>query len=437
MTFPDDFIWGASTAAFQIEGAWDEDGKGPSIWDTFSHTPSKVANGDTGDVATDHYHRYREDVGLMKELGIDVYRFSTSWPRIFPEGQGKPNAKGIDFYERLVDEILENGVTPWLCFYHWDLPQALQDKGGWPARDTAHYFTDYASFVAERLGDRVKTFVAMNEPNLVAIAGHLFAQHAPGVADISQFAAATHHLNLATGLSVERLRSMHSDWQLGTVLSLNPVHPESDRDEDIEAAQTFDAFWNRSVLDPIMKGSYPERLEPLFASVVQDGDLEQTQQPLDFIGFNLYTRAIIKADPASLIGISWGDPPKSAKRTAMGWEVYPEAIYEQIMDLKENYGNPAIFITENGAAFDDKVSADDKVYDPDRTEYLEAYIGQVARAIEDGANVEGYFVWSLLDNFEWAEGYEKRFGIIHVDYETLQRRPKDSFYWYRDFISRH
>ena len=436
MTFPKNFIWGASTAAYQIEGAWNEDGKGPSIWDTFSHTPGKVLNGDTGDVAIDHYHRYQEDIGLMKELGIDVYRFSTSWPRIFPEGAGKANSKGIDFYERLVDGVLAHDITPWLCFYHWDLPQALQDKGGWTNRDIVHWFNDYAAYVAERLGDRVNNFVIFNEPNLVTLAGHLFGTHAPGVADIGQFSAATHHFNLATGMSVERLRSINPDWQLGTVLSLQPIHPDSDKDEDIEAAKTFDAFWNRSVLDPVLKGSYPERVQLLVDGYVQDGDMERCQQPLDFLGFNIYTRTIIKADNNSLIGISSVEPPEDAKKTDMGWEIYPESIYEQLIDLKENYGNPTVYVTENGAAMPDRVGSDGVVHDQDRIEYLDGYIEQVGRALEEGANVKGYFVWSLLDNFEWAEGYDKRFGIIHVDYETQKRTPKDSYYWYRDFIAK-
>ena len=435
MNFPKDFIWGASTAAYQIEGAWNQDGRGPSIWDTFSHTSGNVANDDNGDVATDHYHRYREDVRLMKDLGLDAYRFSTSWSRIFPEGRGKPNAKGIDFYESLVDELLEHDIAPWLCFYHWDLPQALQDKGGWSERDTVHYFNDYAAFVAERLGDRVRHFVMLNEPNLVALAGHLFGTHAPGIADITQFAATTHHLNLATGLGVERLRSLNTDWQLGTVLSLQPVHPATDEDEDIQAAQTFDSFWNRSVLDPLLKGSYPNGVNMLVDAYVQDGDLAQIQQDLDFLGFNLYTRTIIKADDSSLIGISMAKPPGNADKTDMGWEIYPEALFEQMMDLKENYGNPLVYITENGAAMPDELR-DDQVHDADRVAYLESHLEQVARALEKGANVKGYFVWSLLDNFEWAEGYEKRFGIVYVDYETLERTPKDSFYWYRDFIAR-
>jgi beta-glucosidase len=433
VTFPRDFIWGASTASYQIEGAATEDGKGVSIWDTFTHTLGKVVHGDTGDVACNHYHLYKRDIALMKELGLGAYRFSTAWPRFFPNGKGKPNAKGLDFYNRLVDELLERNLQPWLCFYHWDLPQALQDKGGWANRDTAHYFVDYASYVAEKLGDRVKHFVMLNEPNVAAIVGHLLGFHAPGLTDLNTYAAATHHLNLATGLGLAQLRSSNTSWQLGTVINLQPVHPQTDKDADIEARMMLDALWNRSTLEPLVKGSYPELMMGMLEDIVQAGDLGKIQQPLDFLGLNLYTRFIVKGDPKSLVGMTMCPPPKDADLTDMGWEIYPQALYDQLLELKNDYGNPKVYITENGAAMKDEVTAKG-INDQHRISYLEKHLQAVAQARHDGANVQGYFVWSLLDNFEWAEGYAKRFGIVHVDYPTQKRTPKASYYWYQKAI---
>lgn len=430
MEFPKDFLWGASTASYQIEGAFDEDGRGPSIWDTFSHTPGKVANGDTGDVACDHYHRYPEDVALMKSLGIDAYRFSTAWPRLFPEGRGEVNPKGRDFYDRLIDAVLEAGIAPWLCFYHWDLPQALQDRGGWTERDTALHFVDYAAYVAEAYGDRVDHFVMMNEPNVVALVGHLFGVHAPGLRDLSAFGAATHHLNLAQGMALERLREGRSEWKLGTVLNLQPVHPASSEAGDEQAAALFDAVWNRNWLEPLFRGSYPFLTENLITPHLKDGDLRQVRQPLDFLGMNLYTRLRIEAHNGSLAGIREAPAPEGAELTAMGWEVYPDALFDQLLDLKENYDNPPVYITENGAAFPDRVTDEGRIEDSDRIAFLEGYLEAAHRALEAGVNLKGYFVWSLLDNFEWAEGYDKRFGIVYVDYDTQQRIPKASFEWF-------
>lgn len=433
LTFPLEFIWGVSAAAYQIEGASKEDGKGASIWDTFSHTPGRIHGGDTGDVACDHYHLYKQDVALIKDLDVSAYRFSTSWPRFFPEGKGKPNAKGLDFYNRLVDELLANNIQPWLCFYHWDLPQALQDKGGWANRDTAFYYTDYASYVAERLGDRVKHFVMFNEPNVAALAGHLLGMHAPGLTDMNTYAAATHHLNLATGLGLAQLRGMSRGWELGTVINLQPVHPFSDKDSDIEAKKMLDALWNRSTLDPLFKGVYPDIMMGMLEDIVQAGDLGKIQQPLDFLGLNLYTRFIVKSDPKSLVGMTICPPPEGTKVTAMGWEVYPQALHEQLLELKNDYGNPKVYITENGAAFHD-VIAKGIINDQNRISYLEHHLEAVYKAKLEGANVQGYFIWSLLDNFEWAEGYAKRFGIVHVDYATQKRTPKASYYWYQKAI---
>jgi beta-glucosidase len=432
IAFPHDFVWGASTASYQIEGAVREDGRGASIWDTFSHTPGKVASGHTGDVACAHYHRYREDVALMAELGLDAYRFSVAWPRLFPEGRGRPNPRGRDFYDRLIDALLDAGITPWLCLYHWDLPQALQDKGGWRRRDIVDYFADYAVYVAESYGDRVEHFLMLNEPNVVALFGHLFGIHAPGEQDITAFAAATHHQNLAQGEALVRLRELGA-WQLGTVLNLQPVHPETKREEDVHAAQLFDAVWNRNFTEPLFYGCYPEPTQAMLAPYLKDGDLERIRQPIDMLGLNLYTRHLIRADPHSLIGIAQADPPDEARLTAMGWEVYPDALFEQLMELKERYGNPVVYITENGAAFDDRLEGD-QVDDRPRIRYFQRYLHAVHRALQQGANVKGYFVWSLLDNFEWAEGYHKRFGIVYVDYATQKRIPKASFGWWQETI---
>ena len=431
--FPSDFVWGASTAAYQIEGAWNLDGKGESIWDHFTHHSSKVAGGDTGDVACDHYHLYKNDVALMKDLGLDASRFSTAWTRLFPEGRGKVNAAGRDFYDSLVDELLKHNLEPWLCFYHWDLPQALQDKGGWANRDTVHYFSDYAAFMAEHYGDRVQHFVVMNEPNAVALLGHLFGIHAPGKTDLMAYAAATHHLNLATGETLQRLKSEQERWQLGTVLNLQPVHPKTDSEQDAQAAALFDAAANRNYLDPLLKGEYPELTRGMLEAYIQSDDLKIIHQPLDFLGMNLYTRLLVQADPKSLDGMNQADPPDDAERTDMGWEVYPDALYEQLTDLKDNYGNPTVYVTENGAAFPD-VLENGQVHDKARMRYLAAHLAALHRALEDGVNVKGYFVWSLLDNFEWAEGYEKRFGTVFVDYATQERYPKDSYYWYQALI---
>jgi beta-glucosidase len=433
LTFPTDFIWGASTSAYQIEGAASDDGKGASVWDTFSHTQGKIRGGDNGDNACNHYYRYQDDVLLMKNLGLNAYRFSTAWTRFFSEGKGKPNLKGRDFYNRLIDNLLENNIEPWLCLYHWDLPQVLQDKGGWANRDTAYYFTDYVSYVAAQYGDRVKHFITLNEPNVHALVGHLLGIHAPGLSDMSVYAQSVHHLNLASGMALEQLRSQHAAWKLGTVLSLQPVHAHTDKDADQEAKELFDAVWNRSVLDPLLKGRYPKLMMGMLEDIVQAGDLGQIQQPIDFLGVNFYSRVIVQADPKSPVGLRQSDPPKSAERTDMGWEIYPDGLTEQLLELKNDYGNPKVFITENGAAFNDDLD-ENGVNDHQRISYLEKHLQAVYEARQKGANVGGYFVWSLLDNFEWAEGFEKRFGLVYTDYATQKRIPKASYRWYQDVI---
>jgi beta-glucosidase len=432
--FPSDFVWGVSTAAYQIEGAWAEDGKGPSIWDTFTHAPGNVANGDTGDVACDHYHRYREDCDLLAGLGVHAYRFSVSWPRWLPTGSGRVNRAGRDFYERLVDALLERHVEPWLCLYHWDLPQALQDRGGWAERDTALHYVDYAASVVEALGDRVRHVALFNEPNVAAVVGHLLGLHAPGTSDMATFVRASHHLNLATGLGLQRLRSERDALRLGTIVNLQPIVPERDSEEDLGAAAMLDAFYNGNHLDPLLHGRYPDVTAGMFEAVVREGDLTTIAQPLDWFGLNHYTHHRVTADPASLYGLSLVPPPDDAETTAMGWEVAPHAFYDQLLDLHARLGGVPIYVTENGAAFRDRVDASGRIDDRRRIDYLARYLHEVARAREAGADIRGYFVWSLLDNFEWHEGYAKRFGLVRVDYETQRRLPKASYEWYRRLI---
>ncbi len=432
--FPADFVWGVSSAAYQIEGAWAEDGKGPSIWDTFSHTPGRVARGDTGDVACDHYHRYREDVELLAGLGVGAYRFSVSWPRWLPEGRGRVNRAGRDFYDELVDELLDRGIEPWLCLYHWDLPQALQDAGGWEARDTALHYADYAASVLSVLGDRVRRVAMFNEPNAAAVAGYLLGIQAPGTSDLTSFVAASHHLNLATGLGLQRLRSERSGLSLGTIVNLQPIVPEREDEEDRRAAAVLDAFWNAHHVDPLLYGRYPELTAGMFDDVIRDGDLETIAQPLDWFGLNHYSHHRVAADPASLYGLALVPPSDDAETTAMGWEVVPDALFDQLVALREKLGGVPIYVTENGAAFRDRVDDRGEVHDQARIDYLARYLRAVARARDAGVDVRGYFVWTLLDNFEWHEGYAKRFGLVRVDFETQERRPKASYDWYRRMI---
>jgi beta-glucosidase len=431
--FPASFTWGVSTAAYQIEGAAAEGGRGPSIWDVFSHAPGKVARGDTGDVACDHYHRWREDVELLRELGVGAYRFSIAWPRWMPDGTGPVNPAGRDFYDRLVDRLVEIGVEPWVCLYHWDLPQALQERGGWASRDVSDWFCDYAESVMAVLGDRVRHVAVLNEPNAVGLLGHLLGIHAPGITDLESYAAATHHLNLATGDALVRLRAAGS-WRLGTIVNLQPVVPASDAHEDALAAQLLEAAWNGNHLDPLVVGRYPAATEPLLQAVIRSGDMERIRQPLDWFGLNLYSQLRVAADPTSLVGLRMLEPPEEVETTAMGWEVAPDALSRQLFDARARLGDVPIVITENGAAYRDRPGPDLEVDDLRRVRYLERHVREVRAALEAGVDVRGYFVWSLLDNFEWHEGYAKRFGLVYVDYATQARAPKRSFRWYRRLI---
>ena len=430
--FSEGFIWGASTASYQIEGAAAEDGRGPSIWDTFSHTAGKVANGDTGDVACDHYHRYPEDIALMRRLGISAYRFSTAWPRILPQGKGQVNQAGLDFYDRLIDAILGAGITPWLCFYHWDLPQALQDLGGWQNRDIADRFTDYAMIVHRRVGDRVKRYATFNEPNVISVLGHATGDHAPGLTDREATFKTMHHINLSHGKAIAALRADNKDLILGIVNNLGPAVPASESEADKTAAEYADAIWNRVFADPQFLGSYPALLLGDLAPYVRPGDLATIHQPLDYFGVNHYSPNYTKRDPGAVLGCSTVAPPKAAPVTGMGWEISPRAFYDQLMDIHQRYGPIPTYVTENGAGYEETVGPDGKVHDDQRIAFLESYLGAVCDAIAAGADVRGYFIWSLLDNFEWACGYAKRFGLVYIDYATLKRIPKQSFEYYRN-----
>jgi beta-glucosidase len=435
-SLPSDFVWGASTASYQIEGAVREDGRGESVWDRFSATPGKVRGGDTGEVACDFYHRYRDDLKLLGELGVDAFRFSIGWPRLFPEGRGRVNDAGLDFYDRLVDALLEHEIEPFATLFHWDTPQALEDVGGWPSRATAEAFVEYTETVTRRLGDRVRYWTTHNEPWVHAWIGHAWGEHAPGRTSEADAVAAAHHLLLSHGWAVDAIRRAAPGAQVGISLNLHQAYPHSPTPEDEAAAWQIDGEGNRWFLDPIFRGAYPADLlerNALVEPLVQDGDLDAIATPVDFLGVNNYFRFIVGADPEGPRLV----PNHEAQHTEMGWEVYPDGLHSLLVRVNEDYAPPAIYVTENGAAFGDVRVHDGSVHDPERTAYLETYIAAMARAVDDGAPVKGYFVWSLLDNFEWAHGYSKRFGLVYIDYPTLERVPKDSFHWYRRLIASH
>jgi beta-glucosidase len=425
---PGDFLWGVATSAFQIEGAAREDGRGVSIWDRFP-----VAGGDTGEVACDFYHRYSGDIALMRELGVDMFRFSIAWPRVLPDGRGAVNAAGLDFYDRLVDALLEAGIRPFATLFHWDLPQALENAGGWPARATAEAFARYAELVATRLGDRVRYWTTHNEPYCSAWMGYATGEHAPGRADLAAGAAAAHHVLLSHGLAIEAIRREVPDAEAGIVLDSWPQHPATAADS--AAAREADGFRNRLFFDPVLLGRYPadvlERLGPA-GPPVRDGDLKAISAKLDFIGINNYSRNVVRAGPDGRPEVV---PPRGPL-TAMGWEVHPDGLYEVLTRLHREYAAPPLIVTESGAAFEDAPGPDGVVHDRERIAYLEAYLGAIRRAQASGVPVRGHFVWSLLDNFEWTMGYSKRFGLVRVDYASQRRTPKASFAWYRDTIAR-
>lgn len=436
LRFPEGFLWGAATAAYQVEGAVNEDGRSPSIWDTFSHTPGKITNNDTGDVACDHYHRYAEDIDLMAHLGLKAYRFSIAWPRILPQGTGQVNQVGLDFYDRLVDGLLAKGILPFATLYHWDLPQALQDRGGWPERSIVDAFVSYADVVSRRLGDRVRHWMTLNEPWVISFLGYGNGMHAPGIADEAAFLRAAHHLLLAHGHAVPVLRAnSDAQTQIGMVLSLGWVDSASNSPEDQAAARRHDGFFNRWFLDPIFKGAYPDDMVKVFGASmpsVSDEDMRIIATPFDFLGVNYYTRSVVAAGQEPPFRPRMERP--AGEYTEMDWEVYPLGLYNLLTRLHREYGPRAMYITENGAAFKDELSADGKVIDPRRLAYLRAHFEQAHRAIGDGVPLRGYFVWSLMDNFEWGYGYTKRFGITYIDYPTQRRILKQSGEWYREVI---
>jgi beta-glucosidase len=431
------FLWGTATASYQIEGAVSEDGRAPSIWDVFSHTPGKIERSETGDVACDHYHRYKEDIALMRKLGVQAYRFSISWSRVIPDGRGKPNAAGLDFYDRLVDETLSAGITPFATLFHWDLPQTLQEHGGFANRNICGWFPDYATGAASRLGDRVKHWIMLNEPSVYACLGHALGIFAPGIIDRAAFFAVTHHLNLAQGYALQALRSLDSSWQLGTTLNIHPGVPADNSKDSSLMTERYNDLWNRCFLGPLLSGSYPDGVAAELDPYIRPGDLDSICQPISFLGINHYFRAYIQADANELLGFRQVSPPPELSRTSIDWEINPQVFRDLLLWLHQDYPCPPIYITENGAYFDDALSEDGKVHDDRRIEFLDGYIRAMWGAMHQGVDIRGYFVWSFLDNFEWASGYRPTFGLVKVDFKNQTRLPKDSFYWYRDLIERN
>ncbi|MBP2479620.1 beta-glucosidase [Crossiella equi] len=447
LAFPPGFLWGAATAAFQVEGSTTVDGRTDSIWDVFCRTPGKVHNGDTGDPATDHYRRMREDVALMAELGLRAYRFSVAWPRIRPDG-GPVNPAGLDFYRRLVDELLAHDITPWVTLYHWDLPQALEERGGWANRDTAYRFGEYAQTVVGALGDRVPFWTTLNEPYCSSFVGYASGRHAPGRTDPRATVAAVHHLHLAHGLGVLAIRDGAPQAKAGITLNLYPVHPADPGSEaDAEAVRRVDGLQNRLFLDPVLRGEYPEDvladLAPFGLSEhIQDGDLDLIGAPLDLLGVNYYSSLHVSgastepaAGPTTWIGAEHVRfPSRGLPRTDMNWEIQASGLTEVLTRLHTEYPPLPLYITENGSAWPDKPNGDGQIEDTDRVSYLDGHLRAAHQAIQAGTDLRGYFSWSLLDNFEWAEGYAKRFGLVHVDYQTQVRTPKRSAHFYAQVI---
>lgn len=438
--FPRDFLWGAATAAFQIEGSPLADGAGQSNWHRFSHQPGGILTGDNADITCDHYRLWRNDLDLMRQLGLQAYRFSLSWSRILPEGTGTVNGPGLDFYERLVDALLDAGIQPTPTLFHWDLPAVLADRGGWGNRDCAEWFADYAGIVFQRLGDRVRRWTTHNEPWVVVDAGYVHGTHPPGVRDLSVAPLATHNLLRGHGLAVQNFRAECSG-EIGIVVNQEPKDAATDDPDDLAAARRADAYMNRQFLDPILLGSYPDEMAEIFAARWPDfpaADFAQISQPIDFVGVNYYTRSVNRHDrspDAAPVHTAQVRQP-GALYTEMEWEVRPRSLYELLLRLKKLYGDIPLFITENGAAFPDpQPDEDGRICDPLRTEYLRTHLQALRDAVADGAAVRGYFAWSLLDNFEWTFGFSKRFGLVGVDFATGERHLKDSALFYRDVIA--
>jgi beta-glucosidase len=433
------FIWGAGTAAFQIEGATRADGRGESIWDRFAATDGNVVGGDTGEPACEHYYRWREDLDLMRDLRLQSYRFSVAWPRIQPDGRGPANRKGLDFYRRLAEGLRERGIAPFATLYHWDLPQALEDAGGWASRDVVDRFAEYARLVLDELDDVVDDWVTHNEPWVTSFLGYAAGVKAPGGHDWGAAILASHHALLAHGVVVREFREAGRTGRIGITLNLTHVEPAGESDEDVAAARRFDGYQNRWFLDPLFRGVYPSDMVTLYEQqvgpfdAIQAGDLETIAQPIDFLGVNFYRPNLVAAGDSAVLGVREVD--RDGEQTGMGWVIVPEALTELLLRVARDYGSIPLLITENGAAFEDLVDGGDVVDDERRIDYLRAHIGAVERAREQGVDLRGYFVWSLLDNFEWEWGYGQRFGIVYVDYPTQRRIPKRSAIWYRDLIA--
>ena len=439
-TFPAEFLWGAATSAYQIEGSPLADGAGPSIWQRFAHTPGRVFDDDTGDVACDHYRRYRDDLGLMSDLGLKAYRFSVSWARVLPEGRGAVNPAGLDFYERLVDGLLERGIEPMVTLYHWDLPAALDDRGGWLNPDIAHWFAEYAQTMFRRLDGRVRLWATLNEPWVVTDAGYLHGVHAPGHRSPFEAPIASHHLLRAHGAAVRAYRA-EGKHRIGLVVNLEPKYPASQSDEDLAATARADAYMNRQYLDPIFFGTDPAELKETFGAAWPKWppeDFALIREPIDFLGVNYYTRNVTRYDPAAWPLAAAPVRQKQATYTETGWEVYPQGLADVLVWVRDRYGNPPVYITENGAAFyDPPVVGGDAPADPLRVDYLRQHLCALRGAIAAACNVQGYFAWSLLDNLEWSLGFSKRFGLVHVDFETQRRTPKASARFYSRVIATH
>ncbi len=440
LTFPSDFVWGAATASYQIEGAWEEDGKGESIWDRFTHTPGKIIDGSTGDVACDHYHLWPQDVEMMADLNLRAYRFSIAWPRILPEGRGRVNQAGLDFYSRLVDGLLAKNITPYVTLYHWDLPQALQDQGGWPERATAEAFVEYADIVSQHLGDRVANWITHNEPWCISFLSHQIGEHAPGWHDSVAAVRAAHHVLLSHGWAMPVIQRNSPESEVGITLNFTVAEPASGSAVDTDLARGLDAMFNRWFLDPLYGRGYPAdgvaglaSMYPHGLDFVESGDMAAISVPTDFLGVNYYTRAVMRDEGAAdnLPQTTFADLP----RTEMDWEVYPHGLYKLLNRLHFEYEVPKLLVTENGCSYSDGPDESGQVPDERRRTYLRDHFAAAHHAMQNGVPLAGYFVWSLMDNFEWAKGYLQRFGMVWVDYETQQRIPKDSALWYRDVIA--
>jgi beta-glucosidase len=438
--FPDGFLWGAATSAYQIEGSPLADGAGPSIWQRFAHTPGMMADGDTGDVACDHYRRYRDDVQLMRALGLKSYRFSVNWSRVLPEGTGRVNPKGLDFYSRLVDELLENGIAPNVTLFHWDLPAALDDRGGWLNRDIAHWFAEYAETLFKALDDRVPYWSTLNEPWVVVDGGYMHGTLAPGHRNLYEAPLAAHNLMRASGAGIQAYRA-HGRNKIGVVFNIEPKYPASDREEDLAATRRARAYMNLQFADPALLGSYPPELAEVYGDAWPDfpeEDFRLTRQPVDFVGINYYTRAVVRHDAAVLPLRAAPVRQPQRTHTETGWEVYAQGFTDTLAGFRERYGDIPLYVTENGAAFYDPPVAEAEVLeDPLRVDYLRKHLAAVHRAIEAGVNLKGYYAWSLMDNLEWSLGYAKRFGLYHVDFATQKRTPKRSARFYARVIDSH